>query len=314
MSETNSGILIVGSEGQDGQVLGRILSSQGKRIYKQSRYAIVSPDGSNFGPPTQESLAILFQKKNIEEIYFLPAIHSPAIMSEDFGVELEIKKHFQLIEDSMLRILEMVRANSPQTRFFFASSALIFGDTSQSPQDESTASAPTEIYGLFKKISQEIVTYYRENMGLFSISGILYPHESEFRNNRFLFRKIIDSAFMSTKDPNHRLEIVDMDYTREWNCAYQVMECAIGALRIDFPSDYLIGSGKQATVRDICEHSFEALGLNYRDFVTSSPVKLIKRSSRLLANPNKLFQAVGYQPDGEVRPLIDRTIKRMREG
>jgi GDPmannose 4,6-dehydratase len=314
MSDSDSGVLIVGSEGQDGQVLNRILSSQGKKVYKQSRQVIVSPKGVNFGIPTQQSLTHLFQTDDIGEIYFLPAIHSPAIVSEDFEMELEIRKHIQLLEDSMLRILEIVRVVSPKTRFFFASSALVFGDTKTWPQEESTTSQPTEIYGLFKKISQEIVSYYRDNLGLFSISGILYPHESEFRNERFLFRKIIDSAIISTRDPNHRLEIVDMDYTREWNCAYQVMECAIRALRIDLPSDYVIGSGKQATVREICGHSFEALGLNHDDFVVDSPAKLVKRSSKLLANPSKLFHAIGQQPDGEVKPLIERTIKRMREG
>jgi GDPmannose 4,6-dehydratase len=314
MSDANPGILIVGSEGQDGQVLQRILTAQGRRIYKQTRKAIVSPEGTDLGSPTKELLKSIFRSQDVEEIYFLPAVHSPALVSEDLELELEIQKHFQLLQDSMLRTLESIRINSPQIRFFFASSALIYGDTKISPQDESIIPAPIEIYGLFKKISQEIVSYYRENLGLFSISGILYPHESEFRNERFLFKKIIESALISTQNRTHRLEIVDLNYTREWNCAYQVMECAIGALRIGIPNDYVIGSGKQATVREICDYSFEALGLNYRDFVVDSPAKLINRSSRLLANPSKLFQAIGKQPDGEVKPLIDRTMKRMQEG
>jgi GDPmannose 4,6-dehydratase len=225
----------------------------------------------------------------------------------------QMEKNFNLIQDTLVAVLEVIREISPNTRCFFASSALVFGEPGLIPQNENTLISPIEIYGLFKQIAQEIITYYREVLGIFSISGILYPHESEFRKEQFLFKKIIDGARIALEDSKFRLEIVDLDFTREWNCAYQVMGSARDVLRLDEPQDFVIGSGKQVSVEKICQYSFEAQGLDFHDFVIPSRAKLIKRSSNLLSNPDKLLKATGRRPDGDAKGLVERTTSRMQE-
>jgi GDPmannose 4,6-dehydratase len=312
MPAPDYGILIIGSEGQDGQVLQQILSREGASVYRQTRNKLISPIGKDLGEPTQELLQLLFKKYPIKEIYFLAATHTPAKLEINGESKKQMEKNFNLIQDTLVAVLEVIREISPDTRIFFASSALVFGEPESVPQTENTPNSPIEIYGLFKQIAQEIITYYRESLGIFSISGILYPHESEFRKEQFLFKKIIEGARIALEDSKFRLEIVDLDFTREWNCAYQVMESARDVLRLDEPQDFLIGSGKQESVEKICQYSFEALGLDFSDFVIPSKAQLIKRSNNLLSNPDKLFKATGRRPDGDVKGLVERTTNRMQ--
>lgn len=313
MSIPSLGTLIVGSEGQDGRILQKILASQGKKVYRQSRNDVLSPDGKSLGPPSRELLNSIFSMSRIEEVYFLAAAHSPARFTDGSETRIQLKLQFEILENVLVQILETIKTISPTTKFFFASSALVYGEPDEIPQTENTSTAPTEIYGLFKTMAQEIVSYYRNSVGVFAISGILYPHESEFRKEQFLFMKILKAANQCSADPNHRFEIVDLDFTREWNCAYQVMECGLSALRIDNPDDFIIGSGKQESVREVCKYSFEAFNLNYEDFIVSSPAQMIKRSTNLLADSTKLLKATGLRPDGDVKSLVSRTIERMQE-
>ena len=312
MSDSPYGKLIVGSEGQDGRVLQRILSDEGNNVFRQTRNQLISPTGIDLGKPTQDLLRSIFKDFQIEEMYFLAATHSPAKLEIDSASKKQLEKNFDLLQNSLVEVLEVVREVSPTTRSFFASSALVFGEPNSVPQTENTESSPIEIYGLFKKIAQDIITYYRESHGLFSISGILYPHESEYRKEQFLFRKIIDGAKIASVDSQFKMEIVDLDFTREWNCAYQVLKSATNILRLDEPQDFLIGSGKHESVEKICKYSFEAYGLDFEDFVTPSSAQLIPRSTNLLANPDKLFKATGNHPDGDAKGLVERTISRMQ--
>jgi GDPmannose 4,6-dehydratase len=312
MSSSDHGILIIGSEGQDGRVLQKILSAEGKNVYRQTRNNLISPARTNLGEPTQELLRSIFKATRIEEVYFLAAAHTPAKLDFEGESNRQTEINFNLIQNNLLKVLEIVRELSPVTSFFFASSALVFGEPDSTPQTENTRKLPIEVYGLFKSIAQEIVTFYRQTHGLFAVTGILYPHESEFRKEQFLFRKILDGAISASTEPNFKLEIVDLDFTREWNCAYQVMRSARDTLRINEPQDFVIGSGKKESVREICKHSFQMVNLDFQDYVIVSPAKLIQRSANLLANPDKLYKATGNKPDGDAKALIDRTFKRMQ--
>jgi len=305
--------LIVGSEGQDGRVLQNILAKQGKKFYRQSKNIVISPDGKHLGAPTRDLLKSIFKSSEIGQVYFLAATHSPARFNDEHSSEIQLARHFEILQDGMIQILETIKKESPTSRFFFASSALVFGEPKEIPQTEQTTIAPTETYGLFKSIGQEIVTFYRDNLGIFSNSGILYPHESEYRKEQFLFMKIVEAARRASLGSNDRLEIVDPDFTREWNCAYQVMECAKKTLEIEMPADYIIGSGIQESVKEICKLSFQTFDLNFEEFIDVSSAKMIRRSSNLISNPTELSKAIGQHPDGDIKSLISRTYSRMQK-
>ena len=112
---------------------------------------------------------------------------------------------------------------------------------------------------------------------------------------------------MANNKNSQLLSVSNIAFKREWNCAYQVMNSSIKSLRLEKPSDYIIGSGIQYSVEQVCFYAFDYFGLNYKEYLVESNFPIAQRSENLVANPSKLQMAIGYCPDGDVKALIART-------
>src|SRR5206468_6612606 len=88
----------------------------------------------------------------------------------------------------VLLLLEAVRANAPDARFYQASSSEMFGRVDREPQDETTPFHPRSPYGVAKVYAYWACVNYREAHDLFVSNGILFNHESERRGLEFLTR------------------------------------------------------------------------------------------------------------------------------
>ncbi len=64
----------------------------------------------------------------------------------------------------VVRLLDAIRAVNPTTRFFQASSSEMFGQVTESPQDESTAFRPRNPYAASKVYGHWITVNYRETL------------------------------------------------------------------------------------------------------------------------------------------------------
>ena len=303
--------LIVGSEGQDGSILRTLFSQSEGKVFRQSRDKVIGPGDKFLGAPSNNLLVDLISKENLGEIYFLAAVHSPAVVESENSNRDQFNEQLELITEQLVGSLEAIRIHSPKTKFFFSSSALIYGTPTTFPQTEMTFPNPTEPYSLFKKISQDIIHYYRESFGLFGFSGILFPHESEFRKSNFLFMKILKSAKLISEGDSAPLKIANLDFTREWNCGYQTMQAAMDLMDLDEPGDFIVGSGIQKSVREICELAFSFYGLDFRQHVVSSGMTTLPRSNLLIADPSKLRNAIGFAPDGDAQALVRRVSEKL---
>ncbi len=298
-------VIVIGSEGQDGQILRHELEKDNCRIFRIGRQRVATHRNHEVFKFSTEFLENLLNSLEIKEIYFYSAAHTPAEVTH--GTIDNLYVNSMNIFEMLLSCFELVKKNSPQTKIFFASSALVFGNTSQVPQDENTPMNPNELYGLFKKFSHDSIDYYRDVQGLFISSGILYPHESEFRKSSYLFPKILKNAISASNGHKERLRIADSNFKREWNCAFQINRISRSILKLDTPDDFVVGSGIQYSVSQVLEIAFGHFGLNYENFVEKSNSPLINRSTNLKANPLKLKNAIGFCPDGDISALITRT-------
>jgi len=299
--------LIVGSDGQDGKVLTKILKQEGSNVFSMNRNSFIDSNLKIYNFDIQIQIANILARHIIDEVYFLASPSHPASSVLKVSQQSEISANLDLFNNKLIFLLEVIKKSSPNTKFFFASSALIFGEPSKIPQDEETEVVPQEVYSVFKQISHDVIKYYRDVLGLFIVTGILYPHESEFRKSNYLFSEIINHALLANKKNSQLLSVSNMDFRREWNCAYQVMNSSIKLLRLEKPSDYIIGSGIQYSVEQVCFYAFDYFGLNSNEYLAESNFPIAQRSENLVANPNKLRNAIGFCPDGDVKALIART-------
>ena len=166
-----------------------------------------------------------------------------------------------------LRLLEAVRQNVPEARFFLAATSEIFGEPAESPQSETTPVAPVNPYAAAKLYALNLVRVYRRAYGLFACAGILFNHESPRRGENYVTRKIARGAARIAKGLEKELHLGTLTPRRDWGWApdyVEGMRAILGAARAD---DYVLATGEAHSVGDFCERAFGALGLDYRDHV-----------------------------------------------
>jgi GDPmannose 4,6-dehydratase len=85
-----------------------------------------------------------------------------------------------------------------------------------------------------------------------------------------------------------KLYLGNLDAIRDWGYAKEYVESMWLMLQQDSSDDYVVGTGVGATVRDFCEASFGAVGLDFRDYVeTENRYIRPTEVDALIADPSK---------------------------
>ncbi len=204
------------------------------------------------------------------------------------------------------RMLEAVRVVDPTIRFYQASSSEMYGRVQQTPQSEETDFYPRSPYAVAKLYGHWITVNYRESYDLFAVSGILFNHESPRRGREFVTRKITETVARIKLGLQDELQLGNTDAMRDWGYAKEYVEAMWLMLQNDQPTDYVIGTGKQNSVRDCYEAAFGFVGLDPKDFVRTNP-KLVRPAEvdTLLADPAKAEKDLGWKARTTFKELVE---------
>ncbi|MCH2187762.1 GDP-mannose 4,6-dehydratase, partial [Myxococcota bacterium] len=203
------------------------------------------------------------------------------------------------------RMLDAIRIVDPSIRFYQASSSEMFGRVREVPQSETTEFYPRSPYAVAKLYGHWIAVNYRESYDLFAVSGILFNHESPRRGREFVTRKITESAARIKLGLDDELKLGNVEAKRDWGYAKEYVEVMWRMLQADSPSDYVIGTGKQHSVRDCYELAFAHVDLDPAEFVTFD--KSLERPAEvetLLADPSKAERELGWRPETSFPELV----------
>jgi GDPmannose 4,6-dehydratase len=203
------------------------------------------------------------------------------------------------------RLMELLLQFSPKSRFYQATSAKIFGLPKESPQTETTPLNPLDPYSVSKAAAHYLVQNFRDHLGLFAVSGILFNHESERRGPEFVTRKITQTAARIKLGLEKSLVLGNLDDRQDWGYAPDYIEAMWLMLQQETADDYIIASGETHSVKDVCVIAFSYLGLSYRDFVTTDK-KFIRttEAKQLLGNPDKAQRRLGWKPKTKFKDMI----------
>ena len=162
---------------------------------------------------------------------------------------------------STVHLLEAVRAHAPEAHFVLASSAEIFGTPERAPQDEKTPLAARSPYGLSKLVAHAAVGSWRASYGLRASSAILFNHESEWRDEAFVTRKISRGVARIALGLESSLALGNLDARRDFGYApdYVAALAAIAARATG--ADYVLATGGAASIRDFASAAFAAIGM-----------------------------------------------------
>lgn len=313
--------LITGVTGQDGSYLAEFLLKNGYEVigmvrrsstvtferiqHIQNDISIVQGDLHD-----QSSLVALIEQYQPDEVYNLAAQSFVATSWSQAVLTGEVTAL------GVTRLLEAIRLVNSKARFYQASSSEMFGKVVEVPQRETTPFYPRSPYGVAKVYAHWITVNYRESYGLFTVSGILFNHESPRRGLEFVTRKISDGVARIKLGLAKDLHLGNLEARRDWGFAGEYVQAMWKMLQQEHPDDFVIGTGETHSVREFCEHAFQYVGLNYHDHVVQDPRYL--RPSEvdlLLSDTTKAHQKLGWNPKvafgGLVEMMVEADLKRL---
>lgn len=267
--------LITGITGQDGAYLAEFLLQKGYEVHGlKRRTSLFNTDRIDhlyqdphvvdrrfilhYGDLTDAtSLIRVIQQVQPEEIYNLGAQSHVAVSFES--------PEYTANSDALgtLRILEAIRllGLEQQTRFYQASTSELFGKVMEIPQRETTPFYPRSPYGCAKLYAHWITVNYREAYGLYACNGILFNHESPWRGETFVTRKITRALARISLGLQDCLYLGNLDARRDWGHARDYVEMQWLMLQQEAPEDYVIATGVQYSVRDFVTRAAAELGI-----------------------------------------------------
>ncbi len=230
------------------------------------------------------------------------------------------------------RVLEAIREVCPKAKFYQASSSEMFGWVKEVPQNEETPFNPANPYAAAKLYAHNIAKIYRESYGMFISCGILFNHGSPKRNLNFVEQKVSYAAAcakLGIKTSKHlneegepiikngKVAMGNLDAKRDWGFAGDYVETMWLMLQQKKPDDYVVGTGKTHTIRQLCKTAFSFVGLDWKKYVKVDP-RFIRptETGPLVADYSKMKKKLGWEPKTNfkelVSMLVDANLARLR--
>ena len=269
--------LIFGITGQDGSYLAEFLIKKGYFVHGVKRrssslntarvdHIYQDPHEKkrkfflHYGDITDAiSVSSLIKKIKPNEIYNLAA-------QSHVSVSFEVPEYTANADAiGALRILEAIKFHGFEkiTKFYQAGTSEMFGKVKETPQNEKTPFYPRSPYGVAKVYAHWITVNYREAYNIFACNGILFNHESQRRGETFVTRKIVIALCKIKNGLQKKLYLGNLEAKRDWGHAKDYVEAMWKMLQKKTPSDYVISTGKQYSVKQFVNLVLNELKIKY---------------------------------------------------
>lgn len=312
--------LVTGVTGQDGACLVKFLLDKGYEVYGSYRrlstpnfwrlasldvfdkVGLIPAELSDVGSIT-EALKI----SQPDEIYHLAA---QSFVEASFETPIATGDITGL---AVTRILEAVRQNCPDVKFYFAATSEMFGKAgllNNKPLREDDFFYPMSPYAAAKLYGYWITRIYREGYRIFAVNGILFNHESPLRGLEFVTRKIANETAKISLGLSKEIRLGNLNATRDWGYAPEYVESMWQMLQQKEPDDYVIATGEAHSVRELVQKAFDVVGLNWQEYV-----KVDKRFLRPLDVPSltgdysKAKKKLGWRPKTKFNRVVEIMVK-----
>ena len=331
--------LIFGVTGQDGSYLSTLLLKKGYEVHGVIRRSSSFNTGRienlyqdphernrkfilHYGDVTDTiSVSSIIKKISPNEIYNLAA-------QSHVAVSFEVPEYTANADAiGALRILEAIRFHKleKKTKFYQAGTSEMFGKVLETPQNEKTPFYPRSPYGVAKLYAHWITVNYREAYKIFACNGILFNHESPVRGGTFVTKKIVNALVKIKLGKQKKLYLGNLDAKRDWGHARDYVEAMWKMLQKKTPSDYVISTGKQYTVKEFLNLVLKNLNMKYKwkgkgfnsrcYFKNKLIVECDKEYYRplevdtLLGDSRRAKKELNWRPKTNIKELINEMVK-----
>jgi len=313
--------LITGINGQDGSYLAELLLEKGYEVWGTVKRNSVSETQSSRIEHLRENNQINLEYADLTDMASLVRLLTTVQPDEVYN--LAAQSHVRISFDQpiytanvtgigTLNMLESVRLVSPHSKIYQASSSEMFGNSIDDDgyQRELTPMNPVSPYGCAKVFSYNICRNYRNSYGMKIWNGILFNHESPRRGTNFVTNKVVKAAVRISLGLQDKLNIGNLNATRDWGHAKDYVYAMWLMLQSDKPNDYVCATGISHSVGDLCSYVFGSLGLDYKDYIVIDEKHFRPEElDNLKGDPSKIKNDLGWTREYSFETMLDEMIK-----
>lgn len=308
--------LITGIAGQDGSYLSEYLLSKGYEVHGIVRRNSVAENQDS----RIKNLDVHTHYGDLMDTHSLTRIVSEVDPDEvyNLGAQSHVRISFdvpaftiQTNAIGVLNLLETLRTIKKTAKYYQASSSEMFGNSVDADgyQRKTTPMTPTSPYGCAKVMGYNLVRHYRAAYDMHACNGILFNHESPRRGSNFVTNKIVKGAVEIKRGKRDKLALGNLNASRDWGHSKDYVRAMHMIVNNETPDDWVVATGESRTIRDMCEVTFSALGLDYRDYVTVDPKFFRPQELDFLkGDSSDIREKLGWKPDYTFESMVQEMV------
>jgi GDPmannose 4,6-dehydratase len=302
-------VLITGITGQDGSYLTELLLAKGYEVH-----GIVRRTSSN-NTQRVECLKnkITLHYGDLSDSNTISGIINQVSPTEVYNLaaQSQVDTSFEIPEYTgditglgTVRILEAIRSNGEDIKFYQASTSEMFGNQ-PAPQNESTPFDPRSPYACAKAYAHYVTKCYRESYGMYAVSSILYNHESPRRGTNFVTRKITSGLAAILAGKQTDLKLGNLGTMRDWGYAPEYVEAIWQIMHLQKPDDFVVGTGETHRINEFVFEAFSYAGLDpFQYIVTDKSCMRPSDVNLLKADITKASNVFYWNPKIHFKELV----------
>ena len=206
---------------------------------------------------------------------------------------------------SVIQIFEFLKTKKKKIKFFQPVSSNMFGLSGESSLNENSSLSPASVYALAKSSTYLASKMYSNIHNLFICGAIFFNHESPRRSDEYVTKKIIKGVCDIYFGKKKFLYLGDIRAKIDWGYAKDYVENAWEIMQQKKPDFFVIGTGKNTSVKQFAYESFKYVGLDYKKYLKVDSKLLRKNKTKnLKANLTKAKKILNYKVKTDIKKLI----------
>ena len=206
---------------------------------------------------------------------------------------------------SVIQIFEFLKTKKKKIKFFQPVSSNMFGLSDGNSLNENSTLSPASVYALAKSSTYLASKMYSNINNLFICGAIFFNHESPRRSDEYVTKKIIKGVCDIYFGKQKFLYLGDISAKIDWGYAKDYVENAWEIMQQKNPDFFVIGTGKNTSVKQFAYESFKYVGLDYKKYLKVDSKLLRKNKTKnLKANLTKAKKILNYKVKTDIKKLI----------
>ena len=200
-------------------------------------------------------------------------------------------------------ILTSITKNNLDTFFFQSSSSLMYAKSEDKIINEKSNFAPMYPYGISKISTQLLMDEYRKNFGLKCSSGIFFNHESSYRNDKFLTKKV--SKFISEilKGKSEKIKLYNLNTFRDISHANDFMLGVKLIVEKQISDNFVFSSNKLTNIYDFIKLFFDYNNLDINEHIELYNSNEYSYDYKIMGDSTKL-KSIGWSPKLDINDIV----------